>query len=57
MGNAVRRHRVKRLVREAFRHLRHDLPAMDFVVVVRPHDDEPAGTYRDLLAKLAGRLQ
>ncbi|MCL4695385.1 MAG: ribonuclease P protein component, partial [Candidatus Hydrogenedentes bacterium] len=36
-GNAVRRNRIKRLVREAFRAVRHDLPAgMDWIVIPRP---------------------
>ncbi|MFQ5697053.1 MAG: ribonuclease P protein component [Myxococcota bacterium] len=42
VGNAVRRNRIKRLVREWFRSCREDLRAIDVVVVAR----------RDLPAKL-----
>ena len=35
-GNAVARHRVKRLVRERFRLAQHELPAADIVVIARP---------------------
>lgn len=35
LGNAVRRNRAKRLIREAFRQIRHDLPPADWVVLPR----------------------
>lgn len=35
-GNAVNRNRVKRVVREAFRHVHQELPAVDLVVNARP---------------------
>jgi ribonuclease P protein component len=35
IGNAVARNRVKRWVREAFRAVAADLPALDFVVIAR----------------------
>jgi ribonuclease P protein component len=36
VGNAVARNRVRRLIREIFRHRREQLPALDFVVTSRP---------------------
>ncbi|MBS0376118.1 MAG: ribonuclease P protein component [Proteobacteria bacterium] len=36
VGNAVRRNRVRRIIREVFRHERPRLPALDFVVTSRP---------------------
>ncbi len=51
VGNAVRRGRLKRKIREAFRMERASLPApYDVVVGARPHDDLPLATYRQQLA-------
>ncbi|HEU4384898.1 MAG TPA: ribonuclease P protein component [Anaeromyxobacteraceae bacterium] len=36
IGNAVKRNRIKRWVREAFRSVAAGLPAVDLVVVARP---------------------
>ncbi|MBS0395796.1 MAG: ribonuclease P protein component [Proteobacteria bacterium] len=36
VGNAVCRNRVRRIIREVFRHERPALPALDFVVTSRP---------------------
>jgi ribonuclease P protein component len=36
VGNAVARNRVRRLIREIFRHRREQLPGLDLVVTSRP---------------------
>ena len=57
VGTAVRRNRIKRLLREAFRHLQHDFPAAyDFVVVVRRHDPLPLAEYQRILSALLVRV-
>lgn len=58
VGNAPRRNRIKRLLREAFRHLQHDLPpGWDLVIVVRAHDeDATAAHYTQLLRKASDQL-
>lgn len=56
-GNAVRRHRIKRLLREAFRTVRPDLPrGYDLLVVVHPHRPLEMVEYRRLLADVAQDL-
>lgn len=54
LGPAVQRNRLKRLLREAFRHARHDLPAgYDLVVTARPHRRLTRDEYAELLTTLA----
>lgn len=36
VGNAVERNRVKRWIREGWRSVSHELPAVDLVVIARP---------------------
>ena len=57
VGTAVRRNRIRRLLREAFRLMRHDLPrGYDLVVVVRPHEPLTLADYQRLLSGAAVKL-
>lgn len=57
VGTAARRNRIRRLLREAFRHLQHDLPAgYDLLIVVRPHEPLTLAEYQKLLSALAVKL-
>jgi len=60
VGNAVRRNRIKRKLRDAFRRMQHDLPGRyDLVVTVRRHDpftqDEYDRILRDAMEALHQR--
>lgn len=56
-GNAVRRHRLKRLIREAFRTIRLGLPrGYDLLAVVHPHEPLAMAEYAELLARAAEEL-
>jgi ribonuclease P protein component len=57
VGTAVRRNRIRRLLREAFRLMQHDLPrGYDLVVVVRPHEPLILAEYQRLLSAMAVKL-
>lgn len=56
-GRAVYRNRIKRRIREAFRRVRHDLPAgLDLVVVPRPGSLPEVSRLEESLRQLANRL-
>ncbi|NOT02491.1 MAG: ribonuclease P protein component [Phycisphaerales bacterium] len=55
IGGAVVRNRVKRLIREAFRHVQHELPpGMDLVCVARSGGDVTLCELRESLTRLCG---
>ena len=57
VGTAPRRNRIRRMLREAFRHLQHELPAgYDFLIVVRAHEPMALAEYQQLLSAAAGKL-
>ena len=51
VGIAVRRNRIKRLIREAFRLAQPHQHALDLIVVVRPHEPKPLADYQRLLTE------
>ena len=58
LGSAVRRNRIKRMLREAFRLCRHQLPAwFDYVIIPRSDRQLSLGQCRQSLLQLARRLQ
>ena len=57
VGKAVRRVRVKRMIREAFRLIRADIaPGMDIVVSARSHPDRPLTDYKQAIGEETKKL-
>jgi|SRR4051794_21253255 ribonuclease P protein component len=51
VGTAPKRNRIKRLLREAFRLMQHDLPrGYDLVINVRPHETALLADYQRMLS-------
>ncbi len=56
-GNAVKRTRIKRLLREAFRLLQHELPAgLDLILIPRQNSGASLADYRRSLKNVVLRL-
>ncbi|MEM1012329.1 MAG: ribonuclease P protein component [Planctomycetota bacterium] len=56
VGLAYERVRLKRLLREAYRHERHQLPAVDIVVVPRRHKRWSLEDYRRRLVEITRKV-
>jgi ribonuclease P protein component len=57
VGTAPRRNRIKRMLREAFRLMRHDCPRpYDIVIVVRAHEPLILAEYQRMLTAMMVKL-
>ena len=57
VGTAPRRNRIKRLIREAFRLMQHDLPqGYDLLIVVRAHEPLMLAEYQRILSAVMVKL-
>lgn len=57
VGTAPRRNRIRRLLREVFRHMQHDFPrGYDLVIVVRRHEPLALAEYQRILSGVVVKL-
>lgn len=58
VGIAARRNRIRRLLRESFRQLQHELPrGYDLLVIVRAHEPQGLAEYQKLVSTMLSKLQ
>lgn len=56
-GNSVARHRLRRLLKEAFRLSQHDIPAgLDLILIPQKTESVDVNDFRESLVRLTGKL-